>query len=226
VVHGAPCCTPHSLPTGWMAEGDPRGEGYFPCAWGFATPARPPAGAADGTCDQLAAAGGAVVGEAPGAAAAAGAGAGAAGAAEAGAGAEAAGAVLMCCVMPEAGSAEGGEADAEGVRFLEAAVLAGVPAARIEMLAPHASPPSAALAAAASRLGARLVTMRPAAARAAGASSALSSSSSSSAASSASASAAASATSSGWAAAAASCVEHAAAVVQRGRAVVLSTAQV
>jgi len=138
----------------------------------------------------------------------------------------------MCCVMPEAGSAEGGEAEAEGVRFLEAAVLAGVPAARIEMLAPHASPPSAALAAAASRLGARLVTMRPAVPRARGASSALSSSSSSassaspSASSSASASAAASASSSGWAAAAASCVEHAAAVVQRGRAVVLSTAQV
>ena len=155
VVHGAPCCTPHSLPTGWMAEGDPRGEGYFPCAWGFATPARPPAGAADGSCDHraVAAARSAVAGEAAGAEAA-GTGARAAGAeAEE---AEAPGAVLMCCVMPEHVRSAEGEGVREVERFVEAAVSAGMPASRIELL----SPPSAALAAAASRLGARLVPIR------------------------------------------------------------------
>ena len=198
VVHGAPCCTPHSLPTGWMADGDPRGDGYFPCAWGFATPAHPPAGAADGSCHhRAAAAGSAAVAEveAPGVEAEA---------AEAGA----AGAVLMCCVMPEHVRSVEGEAEAEGVReverFVEAAVSAGIPASRIELL----SPPSAAVAAAASRLGARLVPMRPRPPIASGASISGGTSISS------------------WAAAAASCVDHAAAVVERGRAVVLSTAQV
>ena len=192
VVHGAPCCTPHSLPTGWMADGDPRGDGYFPCAWGFATPAHPPAGAADGSCHRgAAAAGSAAVAEveAPGVEAEA---------AEAGA----AGAVLMCCVMPEHVRSVEGEAEAEGVReverFVEAAVSAGIPASRIQLL----SPSSAAVAAAASRLGARLVPMRPRPPIASGTSI------------------------SGWAAVAASCVEHAAAVVERGRVVVLSTAQV
>ena len=38
VVHGAPCCTRFSMATGWMEEGDPRGNGHFPCAWSARAP--------------------------------------------------------------------------------------------------------------------------------------------------------------------------------------------
>jgi len=42
----APCCTAHSLRSGWTSDDDPRGAGFFPCAWGL----RPPADLAEGRC--------------------------------------------------------------------------------------------------------------------------------------------------------------------------------
>lgn len=48
----APCCTEHSLRTGWTTDEDPRGKGFLPCGWGFEVPESLPGGDASGTCVQ------------------------------------------------------------------------------------------------------------------------------------------------------------------------------
>ena len=50
VTHGAPCCSQLSLRTAWLPDDDPRGAGFFPCAWGFPHPTALPDGNSHGEC--------------------------------------------------------------------------------------------------------------------------------------------------------------------------------